>query len=113
MHRDSPIRLDHSFPHLWKYNLTIRADEVIVSFMYVWSNNINMEKGLLDQFFHSLGFKSVPCPLRIESTETHLPSLTYMPREAELSAHCILELDRRFWSVGWFQLGGLFFSSLP
>ena len=75
MHGDRPAWLYHSFPHLWKYNLTIRAEEIIVSFVYVWSNYIDIEESLLDQFFHSLDFKLVPWSTDGRHTESYLPCL--------------------------------------
>jgi hypothetical protein len=75
MHCDIPIRLYHGFPHLCKYNLTIRADEIIVPLLYVWSNKIDMEKSFLNQLFHSLSITSVLSSPETEGTKTYLPRL--------------------------------------
>jgi hypothetical protein len=46
--------LDHGFPDLGEDDLAVRSDEVVVAFMNVRANHIDMQKSLLDEFFHAL-----------------------------------------------------------
>lgn len=54
MHGDSPIWFDHGLVHLWKYDLAIRTNEVVMTFVHVLANDIDMQEGLLDKRLHSL-----------------------------------------------------------
>jgi len=60
MHRDRPIGLDHGFPYLWENDFAVWSNEIIVSIMNMWADNINVEESLLDQLFHSL-YDRVSC----------------------------------------------------
>lgn len=54
MHSNGPVWLDHGFPDLGEDDLAVRSDEVVVAFMNVRANHIDMQKSLLDEFFHAL-----------------------------------------------------------
>ena len=54
MHGDGPVRLNHGFPNLGQDDLAIRSDEVVVAFMNMRTNHIDMQESLFDQFFHTL-----------------------------------------------------------
>lgn len=54
VHGDGPVGLDNNLPNLRKNNLTVRSDEIIVTFVDVGTDHIDMKESLLDEFFHSL-----------------------------------------------------------
>jgi len=54
MHSNSPVRLDHGVPDLWQYDLTIGTNKVIMPFMDVWPNDIDVKESLLDEGFDAL-----------------------------------------------------------
>lgn len=54
VHRDGPVGLDHSLPHLGQNDLTIRPDKIVVALMYVRADDVDVKKGLFDELFHAL-----------------------------------------------------------
>lgn len=48
MHRNGPIGLYHRFVHLWKDNLAIGANKIIVAFVDVSADNIHVKERLLN-----------------------------------------------------------------
>jgi hypothetical protein len=54
VHGDGPVGLNHGFPNLGQDDLAIRSDEVVVAFMHMRTNHIDMQESLFDQFFHTL-----------------------------------------------------------
>lgn len=54
MHGDSPVGLNHSFPDLREDDLAVRSDEIVVAFVNMRTDHVNMEESLLDEFFHAL-----------------------------------------------------------
>lgn len=59
VHSDGPVRLDHCLPDLWQDDLAIGSYEVVVAFVHVGADDIDVEEGLLDEFFHALWSVSV------------------------------------------------------
>jgi hypothetical protein len=55
MHRDGPVRLDHSLPDLREDDLTVGTDKIVVTFVDMGTDHVDVEEGLLDEFFHTLG----------------------------------------------------------
>jgi len=54
VHGNRPIWLYDLFPNSRKNNLAIGADQIIVSFLHVRPNHVNVEESLLDQLVHAL-----------------------------------------------------------
>lgn len=54
VHGNSPVWLDHCFPDLWEDDFAIGADEVVVAFVDVGADYVDVEEGLFDEFFHAL-----------------------------------------------------------
>jgi len=54
VHRNRPIRFDHGLPYLWENNLSIGTDQIVMTLLYMWTNDINMQESLLDKLFHTL-----------------------------------------------------------
>lgn len=64
MHRNGPVRLNHSLPYLWQNNLAIGPNEVVVAVVDMLANDINVKESLLDKLFHSLvGRQHVALPV--------------------------------------------------
>lgn len=55
VHSDGPIGLDHGLPDLRQDDLAIGSDEIVVALVDVGPNDVDVEEGLLDEFFHALG----------------------------------------------------------
>jgi hypothetical protein len=51
---DGPVGLDHGLPHLREDDLAVWSNKIVVAFVYVWADDINVEEGLLDELFHAL-----------------------------------------------------------
>ena len=100
MHGDGHVGLYHCFPHLWQDDPT-RTDKIVVPFVHVWTDYIDVEESLLDQLFHSLTTKLVVHLKEEHTGVTCLPGLAQVPWEAELPANSILKLDRQLRYVGW------------
>jgi hypothetical protein len=49
LHLNQGVWLDHCLPDLRKDNLSIRTDQVVVTFVYVMADNIYVKESLLDQ----------------------------------------------------------------
>ena len=58
MHAHLPSRFDHGFPHLWQDDLSAeiaaRAYQVIVTFIDMRSQDIDVQECLFDKFFDAL-----------------------------------------------------------
>lgn len=54
VHRDSPIWLNHGLPDLGENDLSIWTDQIIVTLVNVWTDDINVQECLFDELFHSL-----------------------------------------------------------
>jgi hypothetical protein len=54
MHRDCPVRLDHRLVHLREDDFAVRSDQVVVAFVDVLADYINMKESLVDKCFHAL-----------------------------------------------------------
>ena len=54
VHGDGPVRLNHSLPDGRKNDFTVRPHQVVVAFLDVRANNIDVQEGLLDKILHSL-----------------------------------------------------------
>lgn len=54
VHGDGPVGFDDLFPNARKDDLAIRTDQIVVAFLNVRADNVDMEEGLFDQFFHTL-----------------------------------------------------------
>jgi hypothetical protein len=54
VHGDGPVGLDHGFPNLREDNFAVGSDEVVVAFVHMRANDVNVEEGLLDELFHAL-----------------------------------------------------------
>lgn len=48
VHRDGPVGLNHGLPDLGEDDLAVRSYKVVVAFVDVWADHINVEKRLLD-----------------------------------------------------------------
>jgi hypothetical protein len=77
VHSDLPIWPDHRVPQLRKDDSAVRTHQVVVAFLYVRADHIDVQEALLDQALHSL------------------PCLTDVPCEGEFSSYGVLELDWR------------------
>ena len=55
VHCDGPVGLNHSLPDLREDDLAVGTDEIVVTFMDMGADHVDMEEGLLDEFFHTLG----------------------------------------------------------
>lgn len=75
VHCDFPVWSDHGFPELREDDRAVRTHEVVVAFLNVRSDHINVQEALFDQALHSL------------------PCLTRVPRKVELPPYGILEPD--------------------
>jgi hypothetical protein len=53
-HGDLPIRLDHFVPNLREDDLAIGPDEIKVTKLHFWADDVDVNEGLLDQLFHTL-----------------------------------------------------------
>ena len=54
VHCDGPVGLDHGLPDLGEDDFAVGADEIVVPFVDVRANNVDVEEGLLNEFFHAL-----------------------------------------------------------
>lgn len=55
VHCDGPVGLNHCLPDLGQDDFAIGPDEVVVAFVDVGADYVDVEEGLFDQFFHALG----------------------------------------------------------
>jgi hypothetical protein len=53
MHRDLPSRLHDVFPEGWQDDFAV-LDEVVVAFVDVRADDVDVEEGLFDEVFHPL-----------------------------------------------------------
>lgn len=58
-HGDAPVRLNNLFPDGRQNDLSIWSDQVIVTFLDMWAQNVDLEECLLDEFFHTLRVRLV------------------------------------------------------
>jgi len=56
VHCNGPVWLDHCLPDLGKDDFAVWADEVIVAFMDMRADHVDVEEGLLDELFHTLEY---------------------------------------------------------
>lgn len=54
VHGDGPVGLNHGFPDLREDDLAIGTDEIVVAFVDVRADDIDVKEGLLDELFHTL-----------------------------------------------------------
>lgn len=54
VHRDCPVWLDDLVPDLWENDLPIWPEQIIVTGLYVRSDDIDVKEGLLDELLHTL-----------------------------------------------------------
>lgn len=54
VHRDGPVGLDDLLPNAGKDYLAIGGDQVIVTFLDVRTDDIDVQEGLLDELLHAL-----------------------------------------------------------
>jgi hypothetical protein len=54
VHGDGPVGLDHGLPDLWEDDFAVGSDKVVVAFVDVRANDVDVEEGLLDELFHAL-----------------------------------------------------------
>ena len=54
MHSHVPTWPYHELPGLWKDNIAVETDKIIVTFVDMRPECFDMEKGLFDEEFHTL-----------------------------------------------------------
>lgn len=54
VHGDGPVGLDHSLPDLREDDLAVGTNEIVVTFVDMGADHVDVEEGLLDEFFHTL-----------------------------------------------------------
>lgn len=54
-HADLPTRLDRLLPHHGEDDLAVGPYQVVVAFLNMRADNLDVRKGLLDEIFHTLG----------------------------------------------------------
>ena len=54
MHCDCPARLNDLFPDLWEDDVPVRPDKIVMTFLHMRTKNVDVQKCLFDQLFHSL-----------------------------------------------------------
>lgn len=54
-HADLPTRLDRLLPHHGEDDLAVGPYQVVVAFLNMRADNLDVRKGLLDEIFHALG----------------------------------------------------------
>ncbi len=54
MHRNGPVGLYQVLPEHREDDFPVGSYQVVVAFLDMWSNNVNVKEGLLDDVFDSL-----------------------------------------------------------
>lgn len=54
VHRDGPVGFDDFVPDLGQNDFAIGTKEVVVPSLYMRPNDVDMQEGLFDEFFHAL-----------------------------------------------------------
>ena len=105
VHGNVPVGLDYNLPYLWKNDLAIRSDEVVMAVVNVRPDDVHVQEGLLDELLHSLNREVSQVGNQSKTNPTYLPSLAEVPWEAKFATNSVFEFDWGLWGLGWCVLG--------
>ena len=54
MHGDAPVGLDERLPYLRQNYLAVGTYKIIVALVNLWTDDVYMQKSLLNEFLHAL-----------------------------------------------------------
>lgn len=54
VHDNVPAGLHEKRPSLREHNFAVRVDEIVVAFLDVGTDDVDVEESLFDEFFHAL-----------------------------------------------------------
>lgn len=59
VHRDGPVGLHHLLPDRGEDDLAVGGDQVVVALLHLRTDNLDVQKGLLDELLHTLSTTTV------------------------------------------------------
>ena len=96
-HGNGPIWLDDLIPDLRQYDLLIWAKQIVMTCLHMWSYHVDVQEGLLDQFFHTLFRVSFESHFGVSNivsrANAYRPGLAKMEWETKFPTHRVLETN--------------------